>query len=68
MKMIMNDQRLNTVEEVALFLQGNLKVEFTLFSIKERTEWLESSLKRFNYKRKTKKEKGILRQYFTKIY
>ena len=45
MRLIMDDRRLQTIEQIQQFLGGNLEVEFKTLSGEEKYEWMESALK-----------------------
>jgi len=49
MQLIMNDERLQTIEKVKQFLEGSEVLEFGGISVEERYRWIETVLVRFNY-------------------
>ena len=63
----MNDEKLNTVEQVKRFLEGNEALEFGGVSIEERYRWIETVLVRFKYYRLNRTEKGMIRRYIEKV-
>jgi len=63
----MNDDRLDTIEQVKQFLEGSNALEFGGVSGKERYSWIESILVRFTYQRLNRDEKGVIRQYLEKV-
>ena len=65
--MIMNDERLQTIEQVKQFLEGSEALEFGGVSIEERYRWIEGVLKRFGYYRLKRAEKGVIRRYIEKV-
>src|SRR4030042_4108853 len=67
MQLIMNDDRLNTIEQVKQFLEGSNALEFGGVSIEERYQWIERRLVRFTYSRLKRTEKGMIRRYIGKV-
>ena len=63
----MNDEKLNTVEQVKWFLEGSEALEFGGVSIEERYRWIETVLVRFKYYRLNRAEKGVIRRYIEKV-
>ncbi len=63
----MNDEKLNTVEQVKQFLEGSEALEFGGASIEERYWWIETVLVRFKYSRLRRDEKGVIRRYIEKV-
>ena len=63
----MNDERLQTIEQVRQFLEGSEAVEFRGLTAKERYYWIEEVLIRFSYYRLKRGEKGVIRQYIKKV-
>ncbi len=49
MRLIMNDEQLQTVERVRGFLEGSEAVEFRGLTAKEKYCWIEEVLVRFRY-------------------
>ena len=58
MQLIMNNEKLNTVEQVKRFLEGNEALEFGRVSIEGRYQWIERVLLRFRYFQFNRAEKG----------
>ena len=67
MQLIMNDDRLDTIEQVKQFLEGSNALEFGGVSGKERYQWIGTVLVRFTYCRLKRAEKGTIRQYIEKV-
>lgn len=63
----MNDEKLNTVEEIKQFLEGSDALEFEGVSIGERYRWIETVLVRFKYPQLKRVEKGVIRLYIEKV-
>ena len=60
----MNETRLCTIEQIEQFLSGCHQVEFTKSGgDSERYEHISRVLKRFDYPRQGKREKGVLLKY-----
>jgi transposase InsO family protein len=67
MQLIMNDEKLNTIEQVKQFLKGSAALTFRGASIEERYQWIETMLVRFTYSGLKRAEKGVIRQYLEKV-
>jgi len=63
----MNDESLQTTEQVRQFLQGSEAVEFRGLTTKEKYYWIEEVLIRFRYHRLNREEKGVIRRYIQKV-
>jgi hypothetical protein len=63
----MNDERLQTIEQVKHFLEGSEALEFGGVSAEERYRWIEKVLKRFKYYRLKRAQKGVIRRYIEKV-
>ncbi len=63
----MNDERLQTIEQVKQFLEGSEALEFRGVSVEERYQWIETVLVRFSYYGLKKAEKGVIRRYIEKV-
>jgi len=63
----MNDEKLNTVEQVKQFLEGSEALKFGGISIEERYRWIETVLVRFKYSQLRRDEKGVIRRYIEKV-
>jgi len=67
MQLIMNDEELQTIEQVKQFLEGSKALEFVGVSIEERYQWIETVLVRFKYSQLGRVEKGVIRRYLEKV-
>jgi len=63
----MNDERLQTIEQVRGFLDGSEVVGFKGLAAKEKYRWIEEVLIRFRYHRLKRGEKGVIRRYMEKV-
>jgi len=63
----MNDEDIQTIEQVRQFLAGSEALEFEGVSIAERYRWIERVLVRFTYCRLNRTEKGVIRRYVEKV-
>ena len=63
----MNDERLQTIEQIKQFLEGSEALEFGGVSIEERYHWIETVLVRFRYYWLKRAEKGVIRRYIEKV-
>lgn len=63
----MNDERLQTLEQVRDFIEGSQGIDFRGLSSREKYRWIEEVLKRFRYLKLKKEGKGILKSYLLKV-
>jgi len=63
----MNDERLQTIEQVEQFLEGSGAVEFRGLTVEEKYGWIERVLVRFRYHGLKRAEKGVIRRYIEKV-
>ena len=67
MKAVMDDSRLTNLNQIKSFLQGSLKLVLVLESIEDRYQFIQSTLKRFKYRRLKKRDKRLVVAYLKKI-
>ena len=67
MVITMNDSKISSIVEVKKFLQDSEVIEFKKKFRKEAYEWIEETLKRFDYLNLCKKEKGLIKKYIEKV-
>ena len=67
MQLIMNDGRLETVEQVKQFLAGSEALDFRGVSVEERYQWIQTVLVRFKYFQLKRADKGVIRRYIEKV-
>jgi len=67
MRLFMNDEQLQTLEQVKRFLEGSDALEFRDLTIEEKYRWIEEVLMRFKYHRFKRDEKGVIRRYIERI-
>jgi len=63
----MNDAKLETIEQVRRFLEGNGVVEFKGLTAMEKYHWIEEVLIRFRYHLLRRGQKGAIRRYIAKV-
>ena len=61
MRLIMNDEQLQTLEQVKQFMEGSEALEFRGLTAEEKYCWIKEMLIRFNYHRLKRDEKGVRR-------
>src|SRR5690348_8694496 len=66
MKTIMDDEQIESLEDIEIFLRGVRKNGFRIPSIEERYKWITRILKKFRYLELQKKEKGVVLKYLVK--
>jgi len=67
MRLKMNDEKLQTLEQVHRFIEGSQPVEFKGVHKKEKYKWIEEVLRKFRYNRLKKDGKGLIRRYIEKV-
>jgi phage regulator Rha-like protein len=67
MQLVMNDERLQTIEQVKQFLAGSEALDFGGVSVEERYQWIQTVLVRFKYCQLNRAEKGVTRRYIGKV-
>jgi transposase InsO family protein len=63
----MNDERIQTLEQVKQFVEGAEKVGFRGIVAREKYEWIEEVLRRFRYVKLKRAGKGLIRRYIGKV-
>jgi len=67
MRLKMNDEQLQTLEQVKEFVTGSQPIEFRGLNASEKYQWTEAVLRRFRYPKLRKEGKGLLRSYLLKV-
>jgi transposase InsO family protein len=67
MRLQMNDERLQTLEQVKRFVEGSQPFEFEGVHTEEKYRWIEEVLRKFRYNRLKKEGKGLIRRYITTV-
>ena len=63
----MNDEKLQTIEQVKGFLEGTEEVKFRVLTVEEKYDWIGRVLVRFRYNRLKRADKGVIRWYIEKV-
>ena len=63
----MNDEQLQTLEQVKEFVAGSQPVIFRGLNASEKYQWMEAVLKRFRYPILKKEGKGLIKSYLLKV-
>jgi hypothetical protein len=63
----MNDEQLQTLEQVRSFIKGSQEVEFRGLNAREKYNWIEEVMKRFRYPKLHKEGKGLIKSYLVKV-
>jgi len=63
----MNDEQLQTLEQVREFVEGSQGIEFRGLNTPEKYQWTEDVLKRFRYPKLKKEGKGLIKRYLLKV-
>ena len=67
MRLNMNDEQLQTLEQVKGFVEGSHAVEFRGLNTHEKYTWAEEVLRRFRYPKLRKEGKGLIKRYLVKV-
>ena len=67
MKLNMNDEQLQTLEQIKQFIDSSQAIEFKGINTKEKYQWIEEVLRKFKYQRLKRSGKGVLRRYIEKV-
>ena len=59
----MNDNKLQTLDDIRRFLDGTVEVEFSIQNKSERYRWIQATLVRFCYITLGKKDRGLMLRY-----
>jgi len=63
----MNDEKLQTLEQVKGFVEGSQPVDFYGLNAREKYKWTEDVLRRFRYQKLKKDRKGLIKSYLLKV-
>jgi Integrase core domain len=63
----MNDEQLQTLEQVKGFVEGSQPVDFHGLNTREKYQWTEDVLRRFRYPKLQKEGKGLIKSYLLKV-
>lgn len=67
MVLIMDDEKITTLEQVREVLAGSQAIAFKGVARQQRYAWIESILKRFDYFRLSRKDKGLVKAYAQRL-
>ena len=67
MRLVMNNEGLETIEQIKRFLEGSERVEFKGLTVEEKYHWVERVLIQFRYRGLKRAEKGVIRRYIEKV-
>jgi len=67
MRLNMNDEQLQTLEQVKSFIKGSQEVKFRGLNAREKYNWIEEVLKRFRYPKLQKEGKRLIKSYLLKV-
>jgi hypothetical protein len=63
----MNDEQLQTLEQVKEFIEGSQPIDFRGLNTRDKYQWTEEVLKRFRYQKLKKDGKGLIKSYLLKV-
>jgi transposase InsO family protein len=67
MRLKMNDEKLQTLEQVKRFIEGSQPLEFDGVHTGEKYKWTEEALRKFRYNRLKKAGKGLIHRYIETV-
>ena len=67
MRVIMDDRKIQTIEQIEKYLEGSDEVEYQGLTGIDRYRWIESVLRRFNYLKLRRPDKGVIRAFLEKM-
>jgi transposase InsO family protein len=67
MRLKMNDERMQTLDQVKQFVESSEAVAFKGINVKEKYTWMEEVLRKFKYNYLRRTGKGIIRSYIFKM-
>lgn len=67
MMMSMDDSNIQTLEQVEEVVKGVLGVAFAIRGRKPRYTWIEETIKRFDYYKRKRRQKGLLKAYLCRL-
>jgi hypothetical protein len=67
MRLKMNDEKLQTLEQVKEFIERSQQIAFRGLNTPEKYRWMEEVLKRFRYWKLRKEGKGLIKVYLLKV-
>jgi transposase InsO family protein len=63
----MNDKKLQSLEDVRIFLAGTLDVEFSIQGKDARYDWIEQTLRRFSYRTLGRRDRSVILRYLERV-
>jgi hypothetical protein len=67
MRLKMNDEQLQTLEQIKEFIEGSQPITFRGVNTREKYHWMEEVLRRFRYSKLKKEGKGLIKVYLLKV-
>lgn len=63
----MNDEQLQTLQQVKEFIEGSQAITFRGLNTREKYQWMEEVLRRFRYSKLKREGKGLIKVYLLKV-
>ena len=63
----MNDKKIQTLDDVRVFLEGTAEIEFSIANKHERYQWIQTALVRFRYSSLGRTERGLILRYLERV-
>ena len=67
MRLSMNDEQIQTLEQVKQFVEGSQAIAFKGINAEEKYIWIEEVLRKFKYRCVRRDGKGLIRSYLIKL-
>jgi hypothetical protein len=67
MRLKMNDERLQTLEQVKEFVEGSQPITFRGLNTREKYQWMEEVIRRFRYSKLKREGKGLIKDYLQRV-
>ncbi len=67
MVIYMSDKKIKTLDDVRIFLEGTVEVEFSITNKEERYQWIRRTLVKFSYISCSKNGKGLIIRYLEQV-
>ncbi len=67
MNITMNTSHIKSIEELKAFMQGTVKIEFTLPTREEKYHFISETLVQFKYFTERKKNRSVIKKYLIKV-
>ena len=67
MVIYMSDKKIKTLDDIRVFLEGTVEVEFSITNKEDRYQWIRRTLVKFSYISCSKNGKGLIIRYLEQV-